>query len=116
MVVIKDSVPPTLEAAAGSMPEDVRSVQMTGDVGSQRSTRGANACQEEIAEVGFGLGGLVVSSTAKTATAVNSESAGNDGMAKVEKVLERLKAKNFTLHEQLVAEMSAHARALTDTV
>lgn len=56
LVMIEDSVASAPEAAAGAKPANVRSVQITGDVESQRSTRGVDARQEEdevVAEVGL---------------------------------------------------------------
>lgn len=49
--MFEDSVAPTLEAAASAMSADVQSVQVAGDSGSQRSTRGAGALQKEEEEV-----------------------------------------------------------------
>lgn len=63
VAVIVESISPTSEAAAGATPADVRSVQVMGDVGSQQSIEGADACQEreeEVAEVAPALGGPVV--------------------------------------------------------
>lgn len=51
-VVIENSVALTSEAAAGVAPADVMSMQETGDVGSQRSTRGAGTPGEEKDEAG----------------------------------------------------------------
>lgn len=45
VVAIKYSVAPASKAAAGAMPADVRSMPVTGDVVSQRSTRDEDALQ-----------------------------------------------------------------------
>lgn len=49
--MIEDRLVPNSEAAAGATPADGRSVQVTGDVGSQRSTDCKSAHQEEEDEV-----------------------------------------------------------------
>lgn len=60
VVEIEDSVASTKEGAASAAPAPVRSVQVAGDVGRQRSTRGADPRQEEkneVAEIAPGLVG-----------------------------------------------------------
>lgn len=101
------------------MPADVRSVQVTGDVGTQRSTRGAAARQEkdgEVAKVAPDLDQSVVPSEADAAAVAVLAQAGEDGMAKVEEMIEKLKAENLTLQGQLIAQKSAQAGALLDKV
>lgn len=101
------------------MPADVRSVQVTGDSGSQRLTGGVYARQEEEgkgAEVAPGLSGPVARSVSDLATVVASAQAGGDGMAKVVEMIEKLKAKNLSLQGQLDAEKLALARALLHNV
>lgn len=119
MVKIGDIVAPISEPAAGAMPANVSSVQVTGDIGSQRSTGVADARleeKEEVAKVAPGLGGPVVSSAANSATVAVSIQAGNNGMAMVEEMVEKLKAENLALNAPLIAEMLEHARALLDNV
>lgn len=74
VAVIEDIIAPTSEAAVCKMPTDVRSVQVTGDVGSQRLIRGVDARQEaedEVAEVVLGLGGQVHAAVADAVTVVD---------------------------------------------
>lgn len=47
VVVIKDSVVPPLEEGTAARPADVGSVQVTGDVQSQRLTGGAGPCRKK---------------------------------------------------------------------
>lgn len=103
VVVIEDSVAPTTEAAVGAMLADVRAMQITGAVGSQRSTRGADAYQEEEEEatkVASGLGRLVVLSATEAAVVAAPAQVGNDGMARVKKMIKKLIAENLALHGQ----------------
>lgn len=89
----------------------VRSVQVTGDAGSQRSTRAAHARQkreEEAAEVSPGLGGPIVPSVTDVAAIAAPALAGDDEMARVEVTMEKLKAENLALQGQLIAGKSAY--------
>lgn len=51
VVAFEDSVALASESAAGAVPADVRTVQVAGDVGSKRSTRGVGAHREERKDV-----------------------------------------------------------------
>lgn len=118
-VVIEDSAASALKAAAGATPAYLRSVQGTGDVGSQHSTRGAGARQEEedeVAVVALGLGGQGSAAMADAVAVADLGQACDDGMAKGEEMIKKLKAGNLALLEELIAEKTAHARALLKNV
>lgn len=119
VVVFEDSVVPTLEAAAGAMPTDVRSVHVAADVESQRSTWDADARQEEdveVADVAPGLGEPVVLSRADAAAVATLAQGVDDETARVEEIIEKLNTENLALHGQLVAKKLLHARTLSNNV
>lgn len=113
-VTIEDSVAPASETAAGATLADVRSAQITGDVGSQRSARSADVHHEEEDEEGVAAPGLEGQRSLVVANAVIvavSAQTSVDGMAKEERMIEKLKEENLT-HEELIAEKTAYALAL----
>lgn len=98
-MVIKDGVVPALESAADVTPAHVRSIQVTGDVGSQRLTRGAGARQGKEAEAAVVAPRLGVQGSAAVANVVVMElsaRAEHNGMASTEEMMKRLKAENFS--------------------
>lgn len=95
VVLNEDSVASASEAAACALPADVSSVQVTGYVGSQRSTRGAGAHREEddeVVVVASGLGGQGSAAVEVAVVVAATAPARVDGMAKVEKMVEKMKA------------------------
>lgn len=56
----------------------------------------------------------VVSSAAVAAAIAAQVHAGDDGMAKVEERIEKLKAENLAQHRQLIAKKAMNARAFMD--
>lgn len=119
VVVIIDRVSPAFEATTSATPADVSSVQVTGDVGSQRWTGCAGAHQEEenkVTVAGPGLDGQGFAAVADAVAVVVPVQAWNDGMAKVKEMMGGLKAKKFALHGELIADKAAHSHALLDNV
>lgn len=114
-VVIEDMVASALEAGTDATIVDVRSMQLAGDVESQRSTKGAGARQEKedgvaVTAPSTGEGGpaAVADAVAVSATA----QAGDEGMTKGEEMIERLRAEHLVMHGELIAEKTAHSCAL----
>lgn len=85
VVLIENSVASAFEASAVSMPAYVRSVQVTVDVGSQRSTNGGGARQKKELkglENGPGLGGRKPTSVAEAGVVAVPDQVGNVVMGK----------------------------------
>lgn len=117
VVVIEECVASAFEEAAVAMPADVRSVQMTGYFGSQRSTGGEGACQGERVggvEVGPSPGDQKPATVADVVAVAPRAEVASDGMEKVEVMIGKLRTENLALHVEIVAERAAHARALID--
>lgn len=113
------SVAPALEAAASAMPADVRLVQVSGDVGSQRSSRSTGTHQEgedEVAVVAPGLCGQWFAAVAEALVLKAPAQAGDVCRAKMEVTIQKLDAENLVLHEELIVEKMHHARALLNSV
>lgn len=60
--------------------------------------------------------GQVPATVADVAAIAAPDQAGDDFMMKVEEMMEKLKTKNLSLHDELVAEKTAHAHALMGNV
>lgn len=63
-----------------------------------------------MAVVGPDLGGHWSATAADSVAVAVPAQTGNDGMAKVDKVIEKLKLERLALHGRLVAKETAHAR------
>lgn len=106
---------PAFKVAADATPVDVRSVQTMSRVGRQRSTGGGGACQEKEVKgilVRPSVGGQKPSTMADAVPVATSDLVGSDMLAKVEEMNEKLKTENLSLRDELVAERTAHTRAL----
>lgn len=96
VVVIENSVSSASEAAADTAPANVRSVQVVGGVGSQQRTRSAGPRREEedaVVVVAPSIAGQGCTEVANTVAVLAQ--AGDDGITKVEEMIENLKMDNL---------------------
>lgn len=118
-MVIEDSVAAASKAAACTTTTDVRSVRVNVGVGSQQLARGTGALREEkdeLAVVATGLGGQRSKAVTDTVTVAVLTQAGDNRTAKVKEMIIKLMAENLALHGKFVAEKTAHAHAVFDSV
>lgn len=119
-VVIEDSVAALFAVNVGAPVAEARSVQIIGDVGSQRSTGGGQVRQEEEGRKDVEVEPVPVeqdyATLADTGCVSAPEQVGGDVLVKVKKILEKLQEKNASLYGVLVAKKTAHARASMDNI
>lgn len=119
VVAIKDSVATAPRAAAGATSGHARTGQATGNVGSQRSARGAGTHQEnedEVVVVASDSGGQGSVAVADAVIVAAVAQAGDDSTVKVKEMIERLKAENLAMYGEAVVKISAQAHAFLANV
>lgn len=120
VVIIENSVAPTSMVDAGSRAAGVWLMQVTDNVGIQRSTGVGMVCQEEEDRKDEKDDPAPVDRNYKTVAderfVAASKKVGGDVLVKIEEIFKKLQTENMSLHNALAAEKTAHARALTDNI
>lgn len=119
LMAVDDSVALDFGVATVAAAAKVRSVQVTGDAISQRSTSARGACQEvefDGVEAGPGTFGQKTAAVADAVASATLDQMRSDMTEKTENAVEKLQMVNSSLQGELVVKTMAHARALMDII